>query len=56
VGRDLMPGAIVLLHDSARYAHRPSAVATAEAIPLIAERAAEQKLELVPLGRAHPPA
>jgi len=50
--RDLLPGAIVLLHDSARYAGRPSATATAEAVPLIAERASESGLELVTLGEA----
>lgn len=34
--RDLAPGAIVLLHDSARYATRTSAAATAGAIPALA--------------------
>jgi peptidoglycan-N-acetylglucosamine deacetylase len=34
--RDLAPGAILLLHDSARYASRAGAAATAEALPLIA--------------------
>jgi peptidoglycan-N-acetylglucosamine deacetylase len=33
--RDLTPGAIVLLHDSARYAVRPSAAPTAAALPAI---------------------
>ena len=33
--RDLEPGAIVLLHDSPRYANRPSAAPTAEALPAI---------------------
>jgi peptidoglycan-N-acetylglucosamine deacetylase len=33
--RDLDPGAILLLHDSARYATRPSAAPTAEALPAI---------------------
>jgi peptidoglycan-N-acetylglucosamine deacetylase len=56
VSRDLVPGAIVLLHDSPRYAHRASAMATAEAIPLIAEHAACNELELVPLGQAQPSA
>jgi peptidoglycan/xylan/chitin deacetylase (PgdA/CDA1 family) len=56
VGRDLVPGAIVVLHDSPRYANRPSAVATAEAIPVIAEQAARDELQLVALGQAHPPA
>ena len=50
--RDLDEGAIVLLHDSPRYAHRPSAQPTAEAIPLIAAAAADRGLELVPLGEA----
>jgi peptidoglycan/xylan/chitin deacetylase (PgdA/CDA1 family) len=47
VARDLSPGAIVVLHDSARYASRDSALATAEALPLIAAAAAERA---VPLG------
>ena len=37
--RDLDPGAIVLLHDSARYAERERAPATAEAIAPIAAAA-----------------
>ncbi len=45
VAKDLAPGAIVLLHDSARYAPRASAAATAEAIPLIAAAARERDLE-----------
>src|SRR3954453_10342578 len=56
VGRDLVPGAIVGLHDSPRYANRPSAGAPAEAIPVIAEQAARDELQLVALGQAHPPA
>jgi peptidoglycan-N-acetylglucosamine deacetylase len=52
VGRGLGPGSVVLLHDSARYAQRGSARATAEAVPLIAASAAEAGLELVPLGTA----
>ncbi len=44
--RDLAGGMIVLLHDSPRYADRSSALPTAEALPLIAERAAEMGLEL----------
>ena len=56
MSRDLVPGAIVLLHDSARYANRPTAMATVEAIPLIAEQAAQEGLELVSLGRAVPSA
>lgn len=43
--RDLAAGMIVLLHDSARYAERRSALATAEAVPLIAERAGDLGLE-----------
>ena len=49
---DLAEGAIVLLHDSPRYAHRPSAEPTARAIPLIVSAARERALELVPLGEA----
>jgi peptidoglycan/xylan/chitin deacetylase (PgdA/CDA1 family) len=52
VTRDLVPGAIVLLHDSARYADRPSAMPTVEAIAPIAEHAAANGLELVTLGSA----
>ena len=43
--RDLQPGAIVLLHDSARYAYRESALATAEALPRIVAAAREKGLE-----------
>jgi peptidoglycan/xylan/chitin deacetylase (PgdA/CDA1 family) len=43
--RDLSPGVVILLHDSARYAHRPSARATAAAIPTIAAALAERDLE-----------
>ncbi len=52
VGRHLAPGAIVLLHDSARYAQRASATATAGALPLIAASAREANLDLVSLGVA----
>jgi peptidoglycan-N-acetylglucosamine deacetylase len=52
VNRDLDDGAIVLLHDSARYAVRPSAEETARAIGLIAARAGELGLDLVTLGEA----
>ena len=45
--RDLTDGAIVLLHDSARYAYRRSAAATAEALPAIAQAARQAGLELV---------
>jgi peptidoglycan/xylan/chitin deacetylase (PgdA/CDA1 family) len=56
VARDLDHGAIVLLHDSARYAPRESAFATAEAIPLIVERAAAAGVSLEPLGELAPSA
>lgn len=52
VGRDLRPRLIVLLHDSPRYAHRPSARPTAEAIPLIAERARAAGLALEAISAA----
>jgi peptidoglycan/xylan/chitin deacetylase (PgdA/CDA1 family) len=52
VERDLAPGAIVLLHDSARYAQRTCASATADAVPLIAAAAAERGIDLVSLGAA----
>jgi peptidoglycan-N-acetylglucosamine deacetylase len=42
--RDLSDGVVILLHDSARYAHRPSARATAAAIPLIAAALADRNL------------
>jgi peptidoglycan/xylan/chitin deacetylase (PgdA/CDA1 family) len=44
--RDLAPGAILLLHDSARYAARPSAESTAAAIGAIAGAG----LQLGPVG------
>ena len=53
--RDLEPGAIVVLHDSARYAPRESAAPVAEAIPLIAAAAAERGLEWKTLGDAVAP-
>jgi peptidoglycan/xylan/chitin deacetylase (PgdA/CDA1 family) len=49
VVRDLVPGAIVLLHDSARYAYRDSARPTAEALPAILAAARERGLEPVGL-------
>ncbi|MEX2196910.1 MAG: polysaccharide deacetylase family protein [Thermoleophilaceae bacterium] len=52
VVRDLVEGTIVVLHDSARYAHRDSAAPTAGAVPLIAAAAGESGLELLPLGEA----
>lgn len=54
VARDLDPGSIVLLHDSARYADRSTAQATAQAIPAIAAAAAERGLEWTTLGDALP--
>lgn len=51
-GRDLADGAILVLHDSARYAYRPSAAPTAEAIPLMADAAGELDLGLTTLGEA----
>ena len=54
VGRDLSDGAVVLLHDSARYAPREGVAATVEALPLIAERAASLGLRLGSLGEMAP--
>jgi peptidoglycan-N-acetylglucosamine deacetylase len=50
VSRNLEDGAIVLLHDSARYGHRRDAKATADAIGPIAARAAELELAVAPVG------
>jgi peptidoglycan-N-acetylglucosamine deacetylase len=47
--RDVTPGAIALLHDSARYAYRETAAATAEALPAVLEAIAAAGLELVSL-------
>ncbi len=47
---ELRDGSIVLLHDSARYARRTSAVATADALPIIAEHAASAGIALVSIG------
>lgn len=52
VRRDLEPGAIVLLHDSARYAQREDAAATAGSIPLIAAAARDDGIDLVTLSGA----
>jgi peptidoglycan-N-acetylglucosamine deacetylase len=49
-GRDLADGAILLLHDSPRYAARPSAAPTADALALLAERAQTAGLGLAALG------
>jgi peptidoglycan/xylan/chitin deacetylase (PgdA/CDA1 family) len=54
VAEDLGPGAIVLLHDSARYNRRDTARPTAEAIPLIHARAAGAGLRLTSLREAIP--
>jgi peptidoglycan/xylan/chitin deacetylase (PgdA/CDA1 family) len=51
-GGDLADGAIVLLHDSTRYAPRESAQPTADAIGPIAAAAAERGLALVTVGEA----
>ena len=50
VMRDLDPGAIVVLHDSARYAPRGDAAATAATVPLLAAAAAERGLAFGPLS------
>jgi len=50
--RDLGDGAIVLLHDSARYGQRASAAATAEAIGPIVDFARARGLALVTLSQA----
>src|SRR3954454_14030022 len=50
VVRDLSDGVVILLHDSARYAHRPSARATAAAIPLIAAAMADAGLASRPIS------
>jgi peptidoglycan/xylan/chitin deacetylase (PgdA/CDA1 family) len=52
VERDLAPGAIVLLHDSARYAQRRSAAPTAAAVAPIAAAARERGLALPTLSGA----
>jgi peptidoglycan/xylan/chitin deacetylase (PgdA/CDA1 family) len=52
VERDLEPGAIVLLHDSARYGQRDVADATVEALPPIAAAARGRGLELKTLSAA----
>jgi peptidoglycan/xylan/chitin deacetylase (PgdA/CDA1 family) len=55
VVRDLDDGAIVLLHDSARYATRPSAGPTAEALSAIGAAAEAKGLRLVTLTQAREP-
>jgi peptidoglycan/xylan/chitin deacetylase (PgdA/CDA1 family) len=49
---DLAAGAVVLLHDSPRYGHRPSARPTVDALPLIAARVAELGLPYLTLADA----
>jgi peptidoglycan-N-acetylglucosamine deacetylase len=49
VERDLESGSIVLLHDSPRFAPRPSALPTARALPAIAEACGRRGLDPVPL-------
>lgn len=49
---DLSAGAVVLLHDSSRYTHRPDAQGTVEALPLITTAAAERGLPFVTLADA----
>ena len=48
--RDLAAGTIVVLHDSARYASRPDARATAEAVAGIADAARTAGLAIGPVG------
>ncbi|HEV7460887.1 MAG TPA: polysaccharide deacetylase family protein [Solirubrobacteraceae bacterium] len=48
--RGLDPGAIVLLHDSARYAERASARPTVDAIPKLARALTARQLETVTLS------
>jgi peptidoglycan-N-acetylglucosamine deacetylase len=52
VNRELDDGAVVLLHDSARYAVRESARQTALALAAIGERASDLDLEFVTLSEA----
>jgi peptidoglycan-N-acetylglucosamine deacetylase len=49
---DLAAGAVVLLHDSPRYGHRPSAGPTVEALPLITASATELGLPFLTLADA----
>jgi peptidoglycan/xylan/chitin deacetylase (PgdA/CDA1 family) len=50
VAPDLHPGAIVLLHDTARYGRRASAEPTASALPAIVECARRRGLKWVTLS------
>jgi peptidoglycan-N-acetylglucosamine deacetylase len=54
VESDLDDGAVVLLHDSARYAPRESVAATVEALPAIVEHARAAGLKLGSLGELAP--
>ncbi len=45
--QQLEDGSILLLHDSARFGRRGSALPTAQAVPVIAECAAERGISLV---------
>jgi len=54
VCRDLGEGAVVLLHDSPRYGHRPDAAATAGSVAAIAAHADEHGIRLAPLGELAP--
>jgi peptidoglycan/xylan/chitin deacetylase (PgdA/CDA1 family) len=54
--RDLTPGTILLLHDSPRYAYRPSAAPTAEALPAILAAMKERGLEPVTVPADSAPA
>jgi peptidoglycan-N-acetylglucosamine deacetylase len=49
---DLAAGAVILLHDSPRYSHRPSARPTVDALPMIAARAGELGLQFLTLVEA----
>jgi peptidoglycan-N-acetylglucosamine deacetylase len=50
VASELRPGAIVLLHDTARYGRRSSAEPTASALPAIVDHARQRGLEWVTLS------
>jgi peptidoglycan/xylan/chitin deacetylase (PgdA/CDA1 family) len=50
--RDLGPGGIVLLHDSARYAERDDASPTTAAVPLIAAAARDRELQMITMSAA----
>jgi peptidoglycan/xylan/chitin deacetylase (PgdA/CDA1 family) len=52
IERDLKPGAVILLHDSALYAEREDPRATIEAVPQIAAAAEARGIELTSLRRA----